>query len=171
MIQSTRRVICFLLGAPWLLMSAICWAQDHHQPSAGHEASKHATPHEFHRNVLGVFLGSNHHGRRDNDPALGIDYERRISRRFGIGALAEHAFGSEEFSVYAVPVSMHFGRWKAYIAPGVEDSREHGAEFLWRIGGEYGFDVGPIEIAPQLNLDIVDSEAVWVVGVVFAKGF
>jgi hypothetical protein len=47
-----------------------------------------------------------------------------------------------------------------------------GTEELVRLGAEYAFEFSDgWEIAPQINVDFVDSEDVWVFGVVFAKGF
>ena len=34
-----------------------------------------------HKNVLGLFVGVTHEGRGDNEAAVGIEYERRISSR------------------------------------------------------------------------------------------
>lgn len=45
------------------------------------------------------------------------------------------------------------------------------SESLLRLGGEYAYEVGEWEISPQLDWDFVDGEQVWVLGVVFGKGF
>jgi len=39
-----------------------------------------------------------------------------------------------------------------------------------RIGFEYGFEKGAWEISPQLDVDFVDDEEVYVIGVVFGRG-
>lgn len=127
-------------------------------------------PHEFHRNFLAGFIGVTHEDRRDNGLALGIEYERRLNKSFGIGLLAEYTIGDLDFWVYAVPFAYHTGRWKLYIAPGIEDG-EGGTESLVRLGAEYAFEVGEWEISPQLDVDFVDGEEVLVLGVVIGKGF
>jgi hypothetical protein len=127
-------------------------------------------PHEFHRNFVAGFIGVTHEGRRDNGFALGIAYERILNESFGIGVIAEHTFGDFNFWVYAVPFVYRTGRWRLYIAPGVEDG-EHGTESLVRLGAEYAFEVGRLEIAPQLAVDFVDGDEVLVLGVVIGKGF
>jgi len=133
-------------------------------------ASVHETAHEFHPNFLGMFVGITSEQRREAGLALGIEYERRLNKSFGIGLVAEHTFGDLDFWVFAVPFAYHTGRWKFYVAPGIEDG-DHGTESLIRIGAEYAYEVGEWEISPQLDLDFVDGEEVWVLGVVFGKGF
>jgi hypothetical protein len=54
--------------------------------------------------------------------------------------------------------------------PGLEKSEE-GEEPLLRIGAEYGFHMGDFEISPQVDLDFVEDEALFVIGVVFAYTF
>ncbi len=135
-----------------------------------HESSSdHESTHDFHRNFLALFVGVTDEGR-DEALALGIEYERRLNESFGVGVVAEHAFGDLDFWVYAVPFAYHTGRWKLYIAPGVEDT-DHGSESLIRLGVEYAYEVGSWEISPQLDVDFVDGEQVLVLGVTFGKGF
>jgi hypothetical protein len=129
----------------------------------------HGESHEFHRNVIGVFLGVTDEGREEAE-TFGIEYARRFNESFGIGVVAEFARGDLDFEVYAVPFVYYNGPWAFYAGPGVEDSDE-GSEFLARVGMEYAFEVGEFEIAPQINLDFVDSEEVWVAGVFLAKRF
>ncbi len=138
---------------------------DEHEANSDHEAT-----HEFHRNIVAGFVGVTHEGRRDNGFALGIAYERLLTESFGIGVIAEHTFGDLDFWIYAVPFAYRTGRWRLYIAPGVEDGK-HSTDSLVRLGAEYAFEVGALEIAPQLAVDFVDGEDVLVLGVVFAKGF
>jgi len=151
--------IFILFGAPLALADAA-----EHDAEAAHEES-----HQYHLNVLGIFLGVTDEGREEA-PTLGIEYARRINDSFGIGVIAEYAADDVELWVFAVPFVYYNGPWRLYAGPGVEDGDE-GSEFLARIGVEYAFEVGAFEIAPQLNVDFVDGEEVWVAGLFFAKGF
>jgi len=153
-------LLLIVIGAP----PAIAQTGEHES------ASDHETTHDFHRNLLALFVGVTHEGRRNTDLALGIEYERRLNESFGVGVLAEHTFGDLDFWVYAVPFAYHTGRWKLYIAPGVEDGN-HGSEFLVRLGGEYAYEVGTWEISPQLDVDFVGGDQTLVLGVSFGKGF
>ena len=133
-------------------------------------ASDHEATHDFHSNLLALFVGVTYEGSSENGFALGIEYERRLNESFGVGVLAEHTFGDLDSWVYAVPFAFHTGRWKFYVAPGVEDG-DQGSESLVRLGAEYAYEVGAWEISPQLDVDLVDGEVVPVLGVTFGKGF
>ena len=123
------------------------------------------------KNYLGVFVGITEEDRRDSAPTLAIEYARRLSERFGIGGVVEYAFGDANFLILAVPFNLHLNKWKLYVAPGIEIEEDGDEKYLTRLGIEYGFDVGSIEIAPTFNVDFVDGDDVVVVGVVFTKGF
>jgi hypothetical protein len=135
------------------------------------ESSESQHEHEELKNAFGVFVGFTHEGRRDNEPALGLEYTRRLSESFSIGGTLEYTFGDGDFLVALVPVSYYYGQWKFSVAPGVEDS-EHGTEALLRFGLGYLFELeSEWEINPQLNVDLVDGEDVWVLGVAFGRSF
>jgi hypothetical protein len=125
---------------------------------------------EYEKNMLNVLVGVTEEGRRDNGVTLGLEYERRLSKSLGVGAVAEHVFGDIGVSVYAVPLFFHTGRWKFLVAPGIETG-DFGTEFLVRIGGDYAFHVGDWEIAPGLDVDFVDGDQVLVLGLAIGKGF
>ena len=109
---------------------------------------------------------------RERAPTLGIEYERRLNQKFGLGFTLERAFGDLDFDVYVAGVAYHSGPWKYFLGAGIEKSdHHHGNESLIRIGLERAFEVGSLEIAPQISVDFVDGDAVIVFGAVFAKGF
>ncbi len=125
---------------------------------------------EIFSNHIALVFGVAHEERRENGGIIGIEYERRLSQSFGIGALAEHTFGDLDFWIYAIPFGYHIDRWKVYVAPGIEDGHL-GTEFMIRIGGEYAFEVGSWDISPTLDIDFVDGEQVLGVGVSIGLGF
>jgi len=73
-------------------------------------------------NRLSILVGVTSETRRDKGLTLGLEYERRLDATLGVGLVAEHVFGDLDFSIFAVPLFFHTGRWKFLIAPGVEDS-------------------------------------------------
>jgi hypothetical protein len=135
-------------------------------------AEDHATESDdhYHDDVIAFFVGLAHEGHRDNELALGVEYERRLSASYGLGFLAEYTFTDDGTWIFAFPLAWHGGPWKVYAAPGVE-REDSDDEFLVRLGVEYGFELGSWEVAPQFDIDFVDSDTVYVVGLTFARGF
>ena len=172
----------FVLAAFALLAStsvspALGEDAEHDSGSVDEEVNEeaHEEPHEFHRNWAAVFLGVTNEDRRDGSPAVGIEYARHLSPAFAIGGILEFTFGDRDFWVVAVPFEYRTGPWKAYVAPGFE-VEELGdgpgdSEFLLRIGGEYAFDIGRLEIAPQIDVDFVDGDTVFIIGVTLGTSF
>ena len=74
------RTVFVVFTALWSLAAAV-------SGSAG-EADQEGTGHGYHRNSFGVFLGAALDGREEA-PAIGLEYERRFSEQFGIGAVVE----------------------------------------------------------------------------------
>ena len=145
-------LLCILAMAPCTVMA---------------EEAEHGAHH--HKNHVGVFIGLTHE-RRENGFALGVDYARRVSDSFSIGAFAERTWGDFNFDVYGLSIAYHVDRWTWAIGPGIEDS-QLGNERLWRLGVGYSFDVGEAIVTPNFYVDIVDGEQVYVIGVALGRGF
>ena len=158
-----------------LSVQGIATAGEAESHGAGHGPGEMASAHEhgYHRNVIAVFLGVTSEERRESSPTFGLEYERRLSPAFGLGAILEHARGDLDFTIAAIPFAYHYGHWKFYAAPGVEFSdEEHNTEFLMRVGVEYAFELGrSFEISPQVDIDFVDGEIVTVLGLTLGYGF
>jgi hypothetical protein len=127
-------------------------------------------PEQESKNEFAVFLGVTHEGRRDNSPAVGLEYERRLNETLGIGGLAEFTAGGADFWVFAVPLTIHSDRWKFIFAPGFEYVNGR-TEKLFRLGVGYDFKPGGRKITPGLNVDFVDGDAVIIAGVSIGLGF
>jgi len=153
------------------VLCAACTAPVYSQEAEHESASGHETKHHEHKNVVSFFTGLTHGGRRTNALALGVAYERLLSKSFAIGVIAEHTFADDDFTVYAVPFAYRIDRWKFYVAPGIEESDAHGTESLVRLGAEYAFKAGTWEVSPQLAVDFVDGDEMLILGIVFGKGF
>ena len=142
--------------------------------AAEHSSTVHAgVAPTHHTHTVGLFVGgaSDNFGRRDEGVAVGLEYEYRLSKSFGIGAMVEHTYGDLDTWVYVVPLAYHAGPWKFYAAPGIEDGH-HGSESMLRVGFEYGFHVGTWEISPQVDMDLIERERdVFVMGLTFLRGF
>ena len=162
-----RPLIIALLGFCALLAAASSFAS-----GGGQDAGADGDHRGYHLNYLAVFGGITDEDRRERASTVGIEYERLLSERFGIGALVEHAFGDLDFTIYAIPLAFHSGNWRWYVAPGIEDPDHHpGNEFLLRVGVEYFFQVGNYHVGPQFDVDFVDGEEVLVLGLTIGRGF
>jgi len=162
---------CFV-ALLFALCTPVSFAQTaDHGADSSEAALSHQDTHRSHKNVLSFFAGISHAGRRENGPALGVGYERLLSDSLAIGVLAEHTFRNADFWVYAVPFSYRIDRWKFYVAPGIEESDDHGTESLVRLSAEYAFEADSWEISPQIAVDFVEGDEVLILGVVFGWGF
>ncbi len=131
------------------------------------------------RHRLAVFLGATT-SEDETNPSLGLEYEYRFSERWGVGALFEFTFedAAREF-ITGIPVKYHMGPLAILGVVIVERSREKVNEegdterdkgLGGRVGAEYGFEVGRVELAPTLNLDFVDNSTKLVWGLVVSTG-
>jgi len=123
------------------------------------------------KNELGIYLGVSESGG-DEGFSVGIDYERRLSLRFGVGGTIEHT--GADFRENIIVVSFDWHPWKElklFAAPGLEiEDGENGA--LLRLGIEYGIGIGKgFSIAPGVAYDITEDEDTTVIGAVFTKKF
>jgi hypothetical protein len=123
---------------------------------------------DFEEDIVGVLIGGARE-HRDDGAVLGLEYEHRFTENFGLGAIAEHTFGDFNTWVYALPFAYHQGHWKLYAAPGNE-RRKGENESMFRLGVEYGIHFEHWEVSPQVDLDFVGDEKVYILGVTFAKG-
>ena len=144
------------------------WAAGATAEETSHSDAEHAGHARHH--TLGIFIGNSTEDRREEPrrgATLGIEYEYRFAAEYGVGLVLERVSGDLDVNVVAAPFAYHRGPWKLYAAPGIESG--HGkSEVLLRVGAEYGFHVGGMEISPQVDLDFVSGERVFVIGVVLA---
>jgi len=132
-------------------------------------ATASAQEHHLEENEIAVFVGVALEGR-DDGPAIGIEYERRIDESLGLGLLVERTFGDFDTWVFALPLTLHVEEWKFVLAPGIED-RNGRSENLVRIAVGYEFETSNVKMTPTFNVDFVDDETIFVLGVSFGWPF
>lgn len=192
-----RRSLLPLAAGATLLLGLVgpqVAAQEHGEEQHAEATAGEHEEHEFHRHHLSVFLGATtadvevHGGEgeagaeseegetggettRETEASIGLDYEYRLNRRWGVGFLFDYVAGDARTSVAGIPVILHpVGGLKLLAAPGLEH-HEGENEFLVRLGLMYDFEVGGWTIAPAVNVDFVDSEETYVYGVNIGRGF
>lgn len=130
---------------------------------------------EFHSNHVAIFaagltseLESNH-----TSYTMGTDYERRLSSRVGVGALADFVFEAERETLLAAAFVLHpRSSLRAWFAPGValvEGSARR--PFVARFGIGYDSELGRSTLSPTFNVDIVEGHLSLVYGVALGFGF
>jgi hypothetical protein len=126
--------------------------------------------HELHKNHLAVFVGWTH-AEGEDEPTIGLDYERRLNERFGVGAVIDYAGGDLESTIIAPALFLHAGPWVLLGAVGNEHA-EGEDEIVYRLGLSYQIEAGDWTIAPGVNFDKVeDHETKEVFGVGIGRGF
>ena len=124
------------------------------------------------KNHLSLFGGITHTDG-DNAGTIGLDYERRVSERVGIGVVfRDHAAGDIDSTLYAISFIGHFWPpWSFVVAPGVE--REDGeSSAVVRVGVEYEIEMDEKwSLAPALYFDIGEDETKEVLGAAIGFSF
>jgi len=154
----------------------------------GEHSSHH--PRDF-KNEVAVFLGGTDEHGHDTEFTWGLDYKRRIAKRWAVGVLLDYAGGELRNAVLAPMVAFWpgLGNLQLMAAAGVEfhqgrdgDGHRKSGEgggtdkdatyFLLRLGAGYDIHLGEsFGIVPNLNLDFVNNEKVWVYGLAFTYGW
>lgn len=132
-----------------------------------------------HRNHLAVFLGAATETKRDLshdlDFAIGIEYERRFTPKWGAGVLAEHTGGRTErnWIVLALVSLRPWSHLQLVAGPGVEFPEVNEEEFAFRIGAGWSIPLGgSLSLVPEVNTDFIEGgKATYVYGFALGYGF
>lgn len=109
-------------------------------------------------------------GRERAAFTVGVDYERRLSSRWGLGVMGDWAFGDRREFIVVAPLFYHTrSDLRFHLAPGVERIRSDGpqdakSEFLLRAGLAYDFHFDGVSLSPSLSVDFVHGEQLYVLG-------
>jgi len=161
---------------------------EEHGKAEGHGGRSH------HKNDAAIFLGGTDEHGHPTEFTWGLDYKRRVAEHWAVGGLFDYAGGLRNAIVAASVTWWHGAGLSLTAAPGIEFHRgrsssegcdcggsteseetgEHGEAdedatyFVVRLGVGWGFPIGESYIVePQVNLDLVEGEKVWVYGVNF----
>ena len=147
--------------------------EQHGAAQESHSVEGHAVVH--HDNHIGLSAAAattNLHSNHTNY-TLGADYERRLSPRFGVGALADVVFAHHRETILAGAVVFHPGHNLRFMfAPGVlfvDGSSEH--PFVARFGAGYDVHAGWSTLTPTFNVDVIDGHVSLRYGLTLGFGF
>jgi len=165
--HSFKGVICRTLIAAALVqgVAAAALASESQEAEAG----------VHHRHEVAVFLGAAIRDEHETESgfALGVEYQYRLHRFLGVGALAEGALGEFRDVLLIAPISFHPWRGlRLVVAPGAEIPNEGSTEFALRLGAGYKIPLGGrFTLLPEFNADLIDGHPTYVFGASFAVGF
>lgn len=123
------------------------------------------------KNGLAVFLGAT--SNKDATVfAIGLDYQYRITKLIGVGAVADYASGSIESFLIGPALFLHAWHFEFTIAPTVEFSGGDTA-FPFRFGAAYEFELPKgVSISPAVFFDTErNDESALVYGLAFGFEF
>lgn len=135
----------------------------------GHGHGRHHSPH-----AIGAFAGFTDPDDHPAEATWGVEYEYRPGDRFGFGVIAERtseAHDGDGVDVAVAAVHYHVANFRLTAGAGREWIDGHGSHALQRLGIAYDIELGPIALAPTVNVDFVDGEEVPVYGLVLLKHF
>ena len=164
-----KKVTCTLLLAAILTLGVAltALASESHRAGAGvghrHEAAM----------FLGVGIRDEDHHETESGFALGFEYQYRLARFVGVGALVEFVAGELRDVLVIAPLSLHPWRGlRLVVAPGAEIPDEGSTEFALRLGAGYKIPLGGrFTLLPEFNADLIDGTPTYVFGASFAVGF
>lgn len=152
--------------------------QHHEQSGEQHTLSDEHTSEHHHGHHMAIFVGVTEAEEREGhkeDPqfTLGFDYERRLSKLFGLGAMFDWvAEGKREILIGPIGFIHPYKGLSVTAAPCYQRARKSGHEgFVFRVGGAWDFQMSKYTISPNLVYDLTKEEDFFVVGVCFGKGF
>jgi len=154
---------------------------EHNEATGEHEGTteEHGEEHH-HKNHVAFFVGSTeaeeHYGEKeDRDFTLGIDYERRLNKWFGAGAMLDWvAEGNREYLVGPLFILHAGGHAKLFAAPCYQSVRESGEDnFVFRtgFGWDFFFGKGKYSVFPSVYYDFAEGQDFLIFGVGFGMGF
>jgi hypothetical protein len=145
-----------------------------------------------HLNEFAIFLGGTSENSDSTQLTWGLNYKRRVADRWAVGLLFDYTSGSLRNAIVATSVSWSpFGKLALMAAPGIEFHQGRGARwacgcggtlpseepeepglldedaryFVLRLGVGWTFPIAEnYGIEPEINLDLVDGESLWVYG-------
>lgn len=175
--RSWRAVVpvpALIAGA--LIAGGRCLAADPVETPALRYELEPAAP-EIPHHHAGFFVGASTRFAKEEETetglTLGMEYEYRFARAWGLGILAEGVVTSHgRDALLVVPFNWHPWEWlKLSAAPGVEFVSEEPEEFVMRLGVAYEFEFGRFNVAPEIAVDLTRESQSLVYGLSVGRRF
>jgi len=125
---------------------------EEHTSSSEEEYSAYGPHH------LSLLFANTHVSEEGNNPSLGIDYEYRVNRLLGVGAIIERAYGELNSTTVLAVADIHFHNGLIMqVGPGFERRNDEDV-FVSRFGILYEFEIENFTLSPQLHWDYHHDE-------------
>jgi hypothetical protein len=140
-------------------------------PVQGAVASEDHGHEGFHKHHVSVFAGNTTDYKGHNAFTVGVDYEYRFNKRWGLVGLFDYATGEIDATVIAAGVIFHaLKNLRLQAAPGF-DIHKDSEQFVVRFGILYDFHVGGWTLTPCMYVDVLELDENHIYGLGFGKGF
>jgi len=144
-------------------------------PLLAEEAGHHHHGAE-HKNIIGVFVGATK-SENSTDATFGVEYERKLTPQFGLGAAYEvipDAHEGEGVSIALAAAYWHpHAGWRVGAGIGQEtiQGTHSVSNTLTRLTAEYDFHVMGYGVAPTISFDSADGISSQAFGISIGRGF
>ena len=145
----------FSFGLLILLLPLITFSQESDDKSEEEKGSS-----------LAIFLG----GSTNKDASaftIGADYQYRINKIFGVGALIDHAAGDLQSTIIGPALFLHVSPFEFMVAPVIENSDDELSPVV-RLGVGYEIELSVLSIVPSV---FMDTERAGEITVVYGLSF
>ena len=128
------------------------------------------------KHIPGLFLGATHI-ESETEFTFGFEYEYKLDRNWGVGAVYERTNGAHHNDGVAVALAaIYYHPTKNIrLGAGIGQEKIGGAhphkEDLYRVSAAYDFHLQGFGIAPTIAVDFVDGEEATVFGIAITKPF
>jgi len=160
-----------MLSKVRLVMAASLFVLSSVATADAEEAGQSYHEHDRHKIELGISNTHTEHG--ENAFTMAASYNYRFSESASIGVLTEYAFDPLETWILGVPLKIYPGAgWVLTAMPAAEIHDSH-SEPLFRLGVGYEFEIEGTNssLSPEFNVDWVDDEVNFVIGLSLGFGF
>lgn len=131
---------------------------------------EHGEEHGAGTQALNLFLGGSSEFGDSDGETFGLDYEYRLSPKWGVGGFAEVVSGLDRSFSFGAQLYWHpVGELVLVAGPGFEQ-RENRWEPIARFGSFYEFPIGDgWVISPAVFYDVTTEEGLFIYGFNFGK--
>lgn len=128
------------------------------------------------KHIPGVFVGATH-VKSETEFTFGLEYEYKLNKTWGVGAVYERSNGAHHNDGVAVALaSIYYHPNKNIrLGAGIGQERVGGGhpheENLYRLSAAYDFHFQGFGVAPTVAVDFVGGDEALIFGVAFTKPF